>query len=60
MEEAAARYAIRIWHRRPGAAPDDDLNNWTVWIHHRDLASWMDTCVIDEWTPEGVEPSWDA
>ena len=51
--------AIRVWQRRVGV-PDDDDDNWTVWLHRRDLGSWMAAagCVIDEWLPEGVEPDW--
>jgi hypothetical protein len=52
--------AIRIWHRRPGAADDDDLNNWTVWLHRRELPAWMAAYVVEEWLPEGAEPSWEG
>jgi len=50
--------AIRIWHRRPGAADDDDLNNWTVWLHRPELPTWMADYIVEEWLLAGVEPSW--
>jgi hypothetical protein len=51
--------AIRVWQRRPGV-PDDDDYNWTTWLHRPDLDDWMveKGYVIDEWSPEGVEPDW--
>ena len=52
--------AYRLWHRLPGASPDDDVNNWTVWFPSSDLASWLDRYVVEEWLPEGIEPTWDA
>ena len=50
--------AVRIWRRRPGAADDDDLENWTVWMHEPDLGEWLAAFTFSEWLPEGVEPSW--
>lgn len=51
--------AIRVWHRRPGAAADDDINNWTVWLHAQDLKQWASAYEFAEWLPEGSEPDWD-
>jgi hypothetical protein len=51
--------AVRIWRRRPGVADDDDLENWTVWLHEPDLPGWLADFTFSEWLPEGVEPSWD-
>jgi hypothetical protein len=51
--------AIRIWRRRPGAADDDDLENWTVWLHESELEDWLADYRVSEWLPEGVEPPWD-
>jgi hypothetical protein len=42
------------------ASPDDDLSNWTVWIHRAQLTSWMREYVVKEWLPDDTEPSWDA
>jgi hypothetical protein len=50
--------AVRVWHRKPVTAEDDDTNNWTVWFHRHQLHEWMRTYVVTEWLPEGVEPSW--
>ncbi len=50
--------AIRVWHRRIGAPVDDDSDNWTVWLHRRQLQTWMANYVIEEWLPEGIEPQW--
>ena len=44
----------------PGAPDDDDYRNWTVWLHRGDLSRWMADYIVEEWMPEGVEPSWDA
>jgi hypothetical protein len=54
--------AHRIWRRRPGAADDDDLENWTVWLHEADVAGWLTAggYKIAKWLPEGSEPSWDS
>ena len=53
--------AYRIWRRRPGAADDDDLENWTLWLHKADVTGWLTAggYKITEWLPEGTEPSWD-
>jgi hypothetical protein len=66
VEDAHGRWkpppegAIRLWHRRSDASPEDDLNNWTVWFPRSDLETWMAKYVVEEWLPEGVEPSWDS
>ena len=51
--------AIRVWQRRPGV-PDEDNDNWTVWLLRPQVGSWMAETgyVIDEWLPAGVEPDW--
>ena len=50
--------AVRIWVRRPGAASDDDISNWTVWIEEAQLDDWLSAYEITEWLPEGVQPDW--
>jgi hypothetical protein len=49
--------AVRIWVR-PGAANDDDISNWTVWVHEAQLDGWLSEYEIAEWLPEGVQPDW--
>jgi hypothetical protein len=51
--------AIRLRHRRPGVAEDDDAN-WTVWFEASQLAEWLGPSghYEVEWLPEGVEPDW--
>ena len=51
--------SLRMWHRRPGTAEDDD-NNWTVWFRAEQLDEWLgpDGYYGVEWLPEGVEPEW--
>ncbi len=51
--------AIRVWHRKPGPADDDNMNNWTVWLHRHQLLDWMTTYAVEEWLPEGTEPTWE-
>src|SRR6266487_3589388 len=41
----------RIWVRRPGAPSDDDISNWTVWIHEAQLDDWLSAYEIAEWLP---------
>jgi hypothetical protein len=50
--------AVRIWVRRPRAASDDDISNWTVWMHEAQLDEWLSAYKIAEWLPEGVQPDW--
>jgi hypothetical protein len=50
--------AVRKWVRRPGAARDDDISNWTVWIHEAQLLDWLSVYQVVEWLPVGVQPDW--
>jgi hypothetical protein len=50
--------AMRIWVRRPVAASDDDISDWTVWMHEAQLDDWLSAYEITEWLPEGVQPDW--
>ena len=50
--------AVRIWVRRPGAPAGDDRHNWTVWVHERDLGTYLSDYEITEWLKLGVEPAW--
>jgi hypothetical protein len=50
--------AVRIWVRKPGAPQDDDMANWTVWMHETELSEWLSAYKVAEWLPEGTEPDW--
>lgn len=50
--------ALRVWHRRPGVADDDDAN-WTLWLVGDQIEDWLTPAGFDiEWLDEGVEPDW--
>jgi hypothetical protein len=50
--------ALRMWHRLPGTAPDDDDAKWSVWFHGDQLADWVGPAGTYEveWLAEGVVP----
>ena len=56
---AAPGGSVRMWHRRQGAA-DDDEDNWTVWLEADQVHQWIGATGYYDvaWLIEGSEPEW--
>lgn len=52
--------SLRLRVRRPGA-PDDHLDNYTVWITAETVPDRFgpEGFEVAEWLPDGQEPTWD-